>query len=129
MYGSFITDSTWPRTNRATPIQLRRPTIRITFALLGPSIVTSTIRSTKSGIDMNMSVTRMIALATHPPKYPAITPRTVPRPELIATAASATAIETRPPTRTRVRMSRPNVSVPSGWAGLGPSRASGSRIR
>ena len=66
----------------------------------------------------------MMMASVHPRRYPASSPRTVPRVELIATAASATAIETRPPTKTRVSVSRPRLSVPSGCSRLGVCLAS-----
>ena len=77
--------------------------------------------------DEVVAIREMIASA-QPLRYPAINPSVAPITVLIATAATATASDTLPPTSTRVSVSRPNLSVPSGWARLGGLRASGNCI-
>src|SRR5262245_25720747 len=65
------------------------------------------------------SMTRMIAVSTGPRAYAAALPRTVPNPAATATLDSATTSVMRAPWSSRLRRSRPNSSVPSGWARVG----------
>ena len=61
-----------------------------------------------------MSVVRMIAMFTRPPVKPASTPSVVPIAKARNTGVIPMNQDSRPPNSSRVSMSRPSSSVPSG---------------
>src|SRR5262245_50152334 len=76
-----------------------------------------------------MSTRRMSRESTQPPKYPDINPRTVPSAPPTKIATSETTSETRAPWMIRLRMSRPSLSVPSGYSMLPPCCQAGGFSR
>ena len=82
---------------------------------------TSAIAKTSSGKARKMSISRAITESIQPPKYPAMTPITMPMPTASAVARNAMSSEYRAPLTIRASMSRPVIgSTPNGWARLIP---------
>ena len=65
------------------------------------------------GIDRSMSISRAMPVSIQPRKYPAMAPTMVPNVIEIATEMKPIDNEIRAPYRIRLKMSRPNLSVPS----------------
>ena len=92
----------------------------------------STKASRMLGKAVMASLKRISASSTRPPKYPVQAPTAVPHTAPTATVLTAMRKVVPAPRRTRLKMSRPKLSVPSQWAREGPSslgpaiRASGS---
>ena len=118
--------STWPRTIRAVCIQLVRPITPTTSTKTpasGPSAARSgsrnsmvlTISRGSTGNARNKSVKR-ISGPSRRRKKPARTPASVPAVSDSAMAVTPTASDSRPPASSRAKVSRPRLSVPSGWA-------------
>ena len=64
------------------------------------------------GIESSMSISRAIPVSIQPRKYPAVAPTIVPNVIEIATEMNPIESEILAPYRIRVKMSRPNLSVP-----------------
>ena len=123
--------STLPLTSRAMPGQSTNP--RISMMLQSPGSKMAAATSTRSiyGKDMTMSVKRMMAMSSQPPKYPPSRPRLTPMAVDMAVASTPTSREIRVAYNKRENISRPIWSVPSrnpgpGGAPKGPAMASGS---
>ena len=85
-----------------------------------PKMPIRAIAQINRGMEETASSTRMIACSIQPPRTqvanrPMLTPRTMP----MTTAKPATAREARDPQMMRLRMSRPDWSVPIQWAASG----------
>ena len=72
-----------------------------------------TIASSSGGKDWKTSVTRMRASSSQPPRYPAMAPSGTPMSAAIATTHRETTSAGRTPMITRLRTSRPSMSVPN----------------
>ena len=64
------------------------------------------------GIDSSMSMSRAMPVSTQPRKYPAVAPTITPSVTEIAIEMKPIESEIRAPYRIRLKMSRPNLSVP-----------------
>jgi hypothetical protein len=92
----------------------------VTLREPGPRMATTTIASRIGGKASTMSVSRISAVLSRLlSKNPAHRPSGKPIRAAIPTDRPATASEVRPPKIVRLRMSRPNWSVPKGWASDG----------
>ena len=74
------------------------------------------------GNDASASFRRMSSSSTQPPYQPVSAPTSVPTTVPMATVPSAMSSVSPAPTITRLKMSRPNLSVPIGCAADGGSR-------
>src|ERR1051326_1447370 len=116
-----LTARTGPRTTRAKMGVYTMPIAMITFAGFGPNAATMPSASRTVGKANSTSMVRMMIWSGHPPAYPAIKPSADPTTNAIATDTTDTCSDSRAPNTIRLRMSRPNVSAPSGNAQLGPA--------
>jgi len=89
------------------------PIAMISFVSVPPSAVTMMSASSRVGKAISMSAHRMMAVSTAPPRVPAKMPSGTPTRKPQNTEARPTCSETRAPQMMRLRMSRPNSSVPS----------------
>ena len=80
--------------------------------------------STNSGNAMIVSMTRPMMRSGQPPAQPAKAPSAVPATSEMSTAAKAMPRSSRVATSTRLKMSRPNASVPKTCDRLGGLSAS-----
>src|SRR2546422_344716 len=101
----------------------------MTVLKLGPTEATRTSASKIVGMDREMSTSRMSRPSIRPPKYPEIRPSAVPTMPPTKTAIADTVRDTRAPWISRLRMSRPSLSVPRRWAELPPSCQTGGLSR
>ena len=85
----------------------------------GPRVVAMDMASTILGMAIIMSQKRMIRVSASPPKKPAKAPRRQPTRALPASEIKAIFKEVRVPYTTRLKMSRPKLSVPKICAGHG----------
>src|SRR6266446_5270595 len=85
---------------------------RISFTSEPPSAVTMISASNSVGNAMSMSAHRMMRVSTLPPRTPARMPSGTPSTKPKTTEARPTSSETRAPQMMRLKMSRPNSSVP-----------------
>ena len=85
----------------------------------GPIAATTLMASTAAGIARNRSVIRMRPESTKPPAAPATRPTAPPMRTPMAMIRSAVNHVVCTPSNTRLSMSRPASSVPSGNAELG----------
>src|SRR2546428_7773638 len=79
---------------------------------LGPRAAETVIARTSAGKAKNGSVARMRISSTTPPRQPATPPTAMPMTSAVTITVAAAANDSRPPKRTRLRMSRPAWSVP-----------------
>lgn len=84
-----------------------------------PSTATNTAASAMPGIDMTMSISRMMISETHARLTAAIAPMIEPRTSANAIDDKPMTSEYRAPKMTRVSTSRPRLSVPNRWAPVG----------
>ncbi len=117
--------STSPRMTRAYRVQYTAPRMAMMFHMLGPIMAARKIAKTIAGNASHASVTRMMIWSTQPPTYPDRIPIAVPMPPATRVPISPTISDTRAPWISRLRMSRPWKSVPSGVATLPPSIQNG----
>src|SRR5215510_5746896 len=101
----------------------------MTVPKLGPTEATSTSASKIVGKDSEMSTSRMSKESVRPPKYPEISPSAVPTMPPTKIAIADTVSDTRAPWISRLRMSRPSLSVPRRWVALPPSCHTGGLSR
>src|SRR2546426_3807843 len=101
----------------------------MTVLKLGPTEATRTSASKIVGMDREMSTSRMSRPSIRPPKYPEIRPSAVPTMPPTKIAIADTVRDTRAPWISRLRMSRPSLSVPRRWAELPPSCQTGGVSR
>ena len=113
VYSISFTDSTWERTTRAAEGMTTMPMAKITLRVLEPSTNTSTIATIREGNAHRMSMNRWAIISTLPPQYEVITAMTAPVPVPRRVAVTPTNRDTRPPHTTRLKTSRPVVSVPN----------------
>ena len=91
------------------------------YLLPGPTTEMMTRASRILGNAVRASPTRMSTSSTTPPKYPVSAPMAVPHTAPMATVATAMANVVPAPCMTRLKMSRPKLSVPIQWARDGPA--------
>src|SRR5437867_2490811 len=103
-----------PRICRAKRGHSRSAMTRTTFLKLGSETATSTTAMRMVGNDSPMSVRRMRTVSVRPPRYPEISPSSVPNVPATPMATSETRSEIRLPQMIRLSTSRPKRSVPSG---------------
>ncbi len=84
-----------------------------------PSAATIPIASTNSGNAMMVSETRPTMRSVQPPKKPAAIPASPPITSTSATEAMAIVKSRRVAASTRLKISRPNRSVPNQWCSDG----------
>src|SRR6266849_9785783 len=96
------------------------PIAMISFPSVPPSAVTMMSASSRVGNAISMSALRMMAVSRAPPRVPARMPSGTPTRKPQNTEARPTCSETRAPQMMRLRMSRPNSSVPSRWRSTAP---------
>ena len=104
------------RVRRANAGTLTTPTASMALNEPGPSTAMITIASRIAGTARRKSSTRMIATSGSPPANPPRRPSGTPTVAPMSTATRPVRSEMRAPWITRLRMSRPNSSVPKGWA-------------
>src|SRR5207249_4193115 len=102
-----------PRICRAKRGHSRSAMTRTTFLKLGSETATSTTAIRMVGNDSPMSVRRMRTVSVRPPRYPEISPSSVPNVPATPMATSETRSEIRLPQMIRLSTSRPKRSVPS----------------
>ena len=90
------------------------PIAKSAWISLGPSTAVIPSASTSVGNDRITSMPRIMRSSTRPPRKPASSPSGSPTVSATATVNSPACSETRLPWMTRLRMSRPMSSVPSG---------------
>ena len=83
----------------------------------------TTSASRTLGKAVRASLIRIRISSTMPPKYPVRAPMAVPHAAPMATVARAMEAVAPAPFITRLRMSRPKLSVPMRWAREGPARS------
>src|SRR5579864_5549393 len=103
---------------RAIRANCGRPTIAIAtpaFTDPGPTAATSAIASSTGGIARSVSTVRIAAASTAPPLKPVQRPSGTPHTAATAVDPTPIASAIRAPYKRRLRMSRPNWSVPARW--------------
>src|SRR6266446_1532175 len=103
-----------PRICRAKRGHSRSAMTRTTFLKLGSDTATSTTAIRMVGNDSPMSVRRMRTVSVRPPRYPEISPSSVPNVPATPMATIEARSEIRLPQMIRLSTSRPKRSVPSG---------------
>ncbi len=116
-----LSESTCPRTTRATEAQLKNPMTRIAICRLGLNTDTSATATMMNGTERITSMRRASSVSTQPPKYPEIRPTVTPSTTVSRVAVTPTSNEIRAPYAVRTRMSRPSGSVPKRNRLLGPT--------
>ena len=111
-----LSESVLARVRRANEGMLTTPTASMALNEPGPRIAMMTMASRIAGTARRKSSTRMIAASASPPAKPPRSPSGTPTIPPISTATAPVRSEMRAPWITRLRMSRPNSSVPKGWA-------------
>ena len=96
------------------------PMARISLTSEPPSAVTMISASSRVGKAISMSAPRMMSVSTRPPERRRRCPAAPPARRPKTTEASPTSSDTRAPQMMRLRMSRPNSSVPSRWRSTAP---------
>ena len=109
-----LSESVLARVRRANDGMLTTPTASIALNDPGPRMAMITIASRMAGIASRKSSTRMIAASVSPPAKPPRRPSGTPTVPPMSTATAPVRREMRAPWMTRLRMSRPNSSVPNG---------------
>src|SRR5580658_3841143 len=99
----------------------------MTVVIPVPMTAASRIARTTSGNASTMSTVRMMMLSAMPPRKPAMPPSTTPTHSVIASTDDATSNDTRAPMMSRLAMSRPRRSVPSGLTRSGGATCSAGR--
>ena len=94
----------------------------MTLSMPGPMTATMAMASRIDGKASIMSTRRMTRVSVRPPRYPAARPRAVPRVREMPMQMPPMRKEMREPWITRLRMSRPNSSVPMGCSHDGGRR-------
>ena len=127
-----LSDSTLARVRRAKAGAYTMPIARMALPMPVPSTAMMPIASRMAGKANSTSMLRMMTASDQPPKNPAISPDTPPATSAKVTEMSPTSSEIWAPYMMRLRMSRPNSSVPSrkyslggysfqlGWVSSGP---------
>src|SRR5262245_43522588 len=113
------------RTSRAKRAHSSTTSTMMTVPKLGPTEATRTSASKIVGKDSEMSTSRMSRESIRPPKYPEIRPSAVPTIPPTKMAIADTVKDTRAPWISRLRMSRPSLSVPRRRVELPPSCQTG----
>src|SRR6266446_9973764 len=103
-----------PRTWRANRGHKSSAMTRITLRKLGSDTATSTTAIRIVGSESAMSVSRMRNASVRPPRYPEMSPTSVPSVPETPMAIRETSSEMRLPWMIRLSTSRPKRSVPSG---------------
>ena len=98
---------TFARARRQYPGHQTRETAIITLRSPGPSAAAKAMARIRSGMVRKMSVVRMIPSPSRPPKNPATAPSKVPTVKARTMTTNPATSETRAPTITRVKTSRP----------------------
>ena len=99
-------------TIRATSIQLVTAMMTVIITGLGSSAAANASTRKIDGKDRKPSTVRISAAPTQPPRYPAITPTSVPISVDRNMAENPTSREIRPAMKSRAAKSRPSGSVP-----------------
>ena len=86
-----------------------------------PIVTTNTSATRINGIARIRSTRRITTSSTHPPYQPDTSPNNTPSPPPIPRVTAATTSEMRAPNIIRLRMSRPNWSVPNKYSVLPPA--------
>ncbi|MNQ92707.1 hypothetical protein D3C85_1081390 [compost metagenome] len=89
----------------------------------GPSAATNASASTRLGNEIKISVTRISTASTLPPKYPAVTPSSNPKGPTVTDTSSTIYSVMREPYTRRLKISRPNSSVPNQCRAFGATSA------
>ncbi len=89
---------------------------------LASKIVTQTIRNSRPGIAMKISVMRMMTSSTQPPYQPEIAPSVMPMLSATPWPTNPITSEMRAPYSKRLKMSRPISSLPSKNSAPGGSK-------
>ena len=105
--------NTCPRTTLAISTQYTVPRAMMILWIPWPRRTIIRMTYSVSGIVLIISTIRIITVSTIPPAYPDIPPKSIPITILTAAATKATIRDTLVPYISRVRISRPRLSVPS----------------
>src|SRR5512144_852284 len=102
-------DSVCPRTIRPMYGQFRNPMTRTMSSVRGiwSATATSAMANSSCWNARMTSIVRLDVWSAQPPKYPAVTPTTVPTPTATNVASVATTSEIRAPSTMRLKTSRP----------------------
>src|SRR5439155_12207757 len=119
MYGLWRIESTSDRSVRAAVGVSRTARAMITLFTDWPRAAISESARMMGGSAISVSTTRWLALSATPPTYAVTTPQRPPSVTPTSTETSPTQRDRRAPQITRLSMSRPRWSVPSGNATLG----------
>ena len=109
-----------PTTAKTTMSVMRRPAPAMMASSALPYRLTTMSASVNPGKANTRSVKRESRVSISPPKYPATTPRIVPRIVVMAAPTSPASKGARSPYSSRLYWSRPRLSVPNQCCGPGP---------
>jgi len=107
-YSCSFNCNTCPRTNRAMPGHVTRPTARNTTFKLGSSAAVIPMRKSSVGKPNIISVQRIMIVSILPPDIPERAPSNTPSTRAMMLALKPTVSEIRAPWMIRDKISRPN---------------------